>query len=140
MQLSDPSLWSEIERLTKNLAWEKYFPKAELGDLVQDVYARILDPEYKNKAIPNGVIHYGYVRQCISSVIADHKWEYLKRNDYLKAKAARTSKKQPQTSLSSEEPLSDSYVVDNHYSGDSVSPDVLQGEMDSLRSEQSPLQ
>ena len=72
MQFADPSIWSEIERLTKSIAWKKHFPMSELEDLVQNVYTKVLDPRYKNKAIPNAVIQYGYLKKCILTEIANY--------------------------------------------------------------------
>lgn len=77
MQFADPSIWAKIERFTKSIAWKSHFPMAEFEDLVQSVYAKVLDPRYKNKVIPNGVIHYGYLEKCIWTEIKN----YYKKND-----------------------------------------------------------
>lgn len=70
MQFADHSIWSEIERLTKSIAWKKHFPKSELEDLVQNVKVRVW--RYRDVAIRNGEIQYGYVKRCIHSEISEH--------------------------------------------------------------------
>ena len=70
MQFSDPSIWSNIERLTKSIAWKKHFPKPEVEDLVQNVKVKVW--RHRNTAIQNGAIHYGYVETCINNEIANY--------------------------------------------------------------------
>lgn len=110
MQFENPSVWSEIERLTKSIAWKKNIPSSEIEDLVQDVNLKVW--KHRDTVFQSGKIHYGYAQKCVLSVINDHKKAYFKSTNYLILDFEESSvNKKPEESIVS---------TDNHYKSDSI--------------------
>lgn len=124
----------EFDRLTKSIARKEGFVKAKYEDLFQDVLERLY--RYREHAIQNGSIHYGYARKCILSVIAQLKEDQLKSSNWLKSQAHTSQPKQ--SFWGPLDPDTDGlYIL---YGGDMVDSEVLDGNMEVLPSHQTPFE
>ncbi|EIC22788.1 hypothetical protein [Thiorhodovibrio frisius] len=145
MQYSGHPIWSKVEGLTKAIARKNSFPMSEHEDLVQDVMLKVW--QHRNAVINKGKAHYGYLKACIGSVIAEHKESYIKNTDYGKAReytdraaSKRSSGTQQQKCVAPEKTFPDFYLADHRYEGSLVSEHVLDGNMEFLRSQHDVLE
>lgn len=130
------SLLPKLGELIKKIAWKARFPRNEYEDLYQDVIERLW--RKRAQVIQNGAIHFGYAEKCIWSVIADRKKVYLKHTNFLKSQSYLTGnpaekRARQQSSL----PDSNEHYIS--HGGERVELDVLDGNMDVLPDNQTPL-
>jgi hypothetical protein len=135
--------FGEVKRLAKSVARKQGFSAAASEDFYQDVFERVW--KFRHASIVNGSVHYGYVKDIITTVIAEHKKAHLKYTNYLKCQEYAKKKRSKGTAEDQPEPrdlevsLPDMDVLDCHYGGQWVNPMVLGGEMDFLGYEQDPV-
>ncbi|RKT37873.1 hypothetical protein [Thiocapsa rosea] len=135
--------FGEVKRFAKNVARKQGFSAAANEDFYQDVFERVW--KFRHASIVNGSVHYGYVEDIITTVIAEQRKAYLKNTNYLKCQEYAEKKRLKGTAEEQpkphdlEVPLPHMDVLDNHYGGQWVNPMVLGGEMDFLGYEQDPV-